>query len=666
MVGIVWPGKMRRGALLVALGVGVALLACYLPTMCPTISGGDSGELATAVHTMGVAHPTGYPLYLMTGKLFDLLPWGEPAGRLAFFSALCSAAMGAVLAWLVIVLTGSLAGGLLAGLAAGLNGWVWTSATQAEVYALNLLLITAEMAALSRWQRRPTPGSVALVAAVAGLGLTHHRMSLFFSAPAVVWVLVGTRPCRARTFGWALLAGLTPLLLYLWLPWRSAHHPPIDWGNTSGSLAFFWMHVKAQQYLPYAFAAKDPLGAGSAFCRQLYGQFGIVSLVLALAGCAGLRGPRHRPVMLCLALGALLTAIWAAWYGVPDRGAFFTPVLPALALWLGMGLALLAEVASRLHFSRTLARLVRPAALLVAVFIPGTLVVQNWSVVNLHGNYRDRERAELMMAGIPRQAVVIVQGDDVSGGSLYVTYCLGRRPVPTLATAYRAVTAWALPVLPSPLREAALATVPVILHDAAAAPQALVTETRRRLEPARPLYTTIPLESPPPGWEYLVDEPISRLVAPPGVPTMPVPPGAQPLLEATARTAQVISVSLPSRAKRGRPCALDVAIRWRGNGIAPRNMVTVLLAHPSLFAESAGGNYLSLGAERPRDRLVTRVAPLLFGASLPPSPPGTCYRQRIYLMPGRQLRPGHYRVLLGLMSERGRGALRQVGHLAVD
>src|SRR4051794_26172736 len=78
---------------ILALGVGVASLLVYLRTMCRTIYVGDSGELAAAVHVLGIPHPPGYPLYVLLGKLFSMLvPIGKPALRLNIFSAVCASA----------------------------------------------------------------------------------------------------------------------------------------------------------------------------------------------------------------------------------------------------------------------------------------------------------------------------------------------------------------------------------------------------------------------------------------------------------------------------------------------------------------------------------------------------------------------------------------------
>ncbi|MGB5138628.1 MAG: DUF2723 domain-containing protein, partial [Candidatus Zixiibacteriota bacterium] len=57
-------------------GVGIFLstLILYLVTAYPTVAYIDSGELAVANWTLGIAHPTGYPLYTLIGRLFSLLP----------------------------------------------------------------------------------------------------------------------------------------------------------------------------------------------------------------------------------------------------------------------------------------------------------------------------------------------------------------------------------------------------------------------------------------------------------------------------------------------------------------------------------------------------------------------------------------------------------------
>ncbi|HET6512579.1 MAG TPA: DUF2723 domain-containing protein, partial [Candidatus Kapabacteria bacterium] len=67
--------------MLVQLRPGIAALAAfvisfivYLLTMDPGLGYIDSGELATACSRLGIAHPTGYPLFTLIGWVFSNLP----------------------------------------------------------------------------------------------------------------------------------------------------------------------------------------------------------------------------------------------------------------------------------------------------------------------------------------------------------------------------------------------------------------------------------------------------------------------------------------------------------------------------------------------------------------------------------------------------------------
>jgi hypothetical protein len=62
-------------------------LAVYLTTVSPTVNFIDSGELITAVREPGIAHPPGYPLYVLLGYVASHVLWGEEAWRVNVLSA---------------------------------------------------------------------------------------------------------------------------------------------------------------------------------------------------------------------------------------------------------------------------------------------------------------------------------------------------------------------------------------------------------------------------------------------------------------------------------------------------------------------------------------------------------------------------------------------------
>jgi hypothetical protein len=57
-----------------ALLVSAVSFVVYLTTVAPGLDFIDSGELSTDVYTLGICHPTGYPLFTLVGFIFSHLP----------------------------------------------------------------------------------------------------------------------------------------------------------------------------------------------------------------------------------------------------------------------------------------------------------------------------------------------------------------------------------------------------------------------------------------------------------------------------------------------------------------------------------------------------------------------------------------------------------------
>ena len=87
-------GDSRRRLLdlLIAFLLAGAAFALYVATLAPTVLAGDGGEFQFVPYLLGVAHPTGYPLYTLLGWAWShLLPVGDVAYRLNLFSAFWAA-----------------------------------------------------------------------------------------------------------------------------------------------------------------------------------------------------------------------------------------------------------------------------------------------------------------------------------------------------------------------------------------------------------------------------------------------------------------------------------------------------------------------------------------------------------------------------------------------
>ena len=94
---------------LAAFAVAVVAFVFYVLTLAPSVVFIDSGELATGAATLGIAHPTGYPLFSLVGYLFTHLPIGGSmvykANLMAAF--FCAAGAGAFTLLIQFILSSS-------------------------------------------------------------------------------------------------------------------------------------------------------------------------------------------------------------------------------------------------------------------------------------------------------------------------------------------------------------------------------------------------------------------------------------------------------------------------------------------------------------------------------------------------------------------------------
>ena len=213
------------------LGVAIALLVVIGGTLLPGVGYWDTGEFQAVAPSLGIAHPTGYPLYILLGKLASTIPFGSIAWRMNVFSALCTALAGGGLSALLVRGGVGLPWAILAGAGYGWARNVWSVSTHADPHTLNAVWSVLLVAVA--WSATESERWVAWwgLAFLMGLGLGNH-MILVMALPGLVVALVLARPDWARSprrWGAAVFAFACGLLVYAYLPLRSAMNPPLDY-----------------------------------------------------------------------------------------------------------------------------------------------------------------------------------------------------------------------------------------------------------------------------------------------------------------------------------------------------------------------------------------------------------------------------------------------------
>ncbi len=189
------PVKPSRAALLFSCAVFLLVVIVYLCTLESTVvSRKDNGEMISAAHVLGIIHPTGYPLWTMLARLFDLLPVGHTSAyRMALLSAVSLAAASAIICWLVVTLSESLLAGPFAGLIFAFWLPTWSQAVVAESYGPQALLIALFLLSLWLWEGKRSPRALMWVALAAGFASSNHRTGFLLVAPALPFAFWLTR-----------------------------------------------------------------------------------------------------------------------------------------------------------------------------------------------------------------------------------------------------------------------------------------------------------------------------------------------------------------------------------------------------------------------------------------------------------------------------------------
>lgn len=464
-------------------------LLIYLSTTSPTVNFIDSGELITALYEPGIAHPPGYPLYVLLGYVASHLLPGEVAWRVNAFSAFWGAMAVLVLFLLLLEVAGFARRSVvalaqehqgraskrqrkqgtsvsdtaqkttdvtpspwpelvLAGSAASLfaaSGSFWSRTAQAKMYTLHYFFVVfiflcalKYRAAFERGDRAGTRRWLLVTALAGGLSLTNHMMSILL-APGLLVVLLAGSGWRERLNtllrNWyiAVPAAILPLLLYVYLPVRSSQSPVMNWGAPT-TWDDFYRHITGWQYRVYLFGtAGDNLERVVNYASQQWWLLTPVVL-LAAAGGAYVLARASRSIFAATAATAAMTLVFSLAYGISEIEPYMVPFYIMLTVWIGGGaLAWFAGTAidsRQTHPHEVAAR--RRLWLVTGAVTVSVLVLVSIIFQYPRQNHREDRLAEQFVqnvfAELPQNSLLITDYWDFYAPTYYLQHVRGLRP----------------------------------------------------------------------------------------------------------------------------------------------------------------------------------------------------------------------------------------------
>ncbi|XP_047623380.1 transmembrane protein 260 isoform X4 [Phacochoerus africanus] len=290
-------GPRRSRGLRGGVAVFAAVAAVFTLTLPPSVPGGDSGkvlsgssllprrwsalsslgELITAAHELGVAHPPGYPLFTLVAKLAIILfPFGSVAYRVNLLCGLFGAVAAALLFFTVFRLSGSYAGGILAAGVFSFSRLTWQWSIAAEVFSLNNLFVGLLMALTVHFEEAATSQERSKIAKIGafccGLSLCNQHTIVLYVLCIIPWILFRLLKEKELSLGSLLNLSLfftAGLLPYIYLPISSyLHQARWTWGDQTTLLGFL-THFLREEYGTFSLAKSE---IGSSMSEILLSQ----------------------------------------------------------------------------------------------------------------------------------------------------------------------------------------------------------------------------------------------------------------------------------------------------------------------------------------------------------------------------------------------------------
>ncbi|MEE9555424.1 MAG: DUF2723 domain-containing protein [candidate division Zixibacteria bacterium] len=406
----------RRGNFILFFTPFALSFILYLKTACPTVFVGDSGELTTAIYTLGIAHPPGYPLLTLLGKFYLMFSIGNPAYALNIFAGLCASVSAGFVSLIVkkIVFTSEdsnntwiLALSIISGCLWATSNALWASATAFEVYSFGIMIISIIVYFLIRYIDSSRFCFIAVSIYLLSLGLANH-LTVSALLPGVVFLIVSSIDFKKQILLFLLFAfGLT---IYLYIPLRSAQYPLIDWGHPA-TFSSFWEHVSARRYEAYL----SGIGLGNYFAGMARG-FRILGeqypTGLIYAGFLGLLISVRGKIKITLILMLVANLAIVSTYEIPDMDQYYLPT--SFVLTIGM-IALISSISKWISARR--AGIIAMTIMIIAL------------CVSSYSNYRPNDQSSNTLAydygieilnSVPGNSILVTFGDKGNFPILYL------------------------------------------------------------------------------------------------------------------------------------------------------------------------------------------------------------------------------------------------------
>jgi hypothetical protein len=437
----------------------IAAFIVYMFTLAPSVVQIDSGELAAVQATLGIAHPTGYPLFTMLGYLFSLIPLPfTKIFQLNILAAIyCAAAVGVFTYTIKYCLDNlssfktknsvqkesskkekkkgkyqieksdkqdglsdyiKLITAIFGGLILAFSGTFWFQSTSVEVYSLHLLLINLiilfllkayvnsfENDKLTHWL---------LFAFFLALGFTNHLTTLMI-LPGTAYLYFSRYKFNSASFKklalMILLFAAILVVIYSYLPMRAAQNPILNWGNPVDWEKIL-RHVSGKQYQVWLFSSFDSAGKQFSHFWSILPFEYYLGLLLAVIGLF-VSIFKSRKLAWFILITFVFTVLYSINYDIHDIDSYFLLAFIMLSFFAAFGALKILEMKS----------LRKNLAIIILVVVIAIQLYFNFIKVNQSGVYTFEDYTKSVLNTVPKNSIIFsYQWDYFISASYYYQF----------------------------------------------------------------------------------------------------------------------------------------------------------------------------------------------------------------------------------------------------
>ncbi|HEX9251824.1 MAG TPA: DUF2723 domain-containing protein [Ignavibacteriaceae bacterium] len=418
----------------------------YIITIAPSVIQIDTGELAAVQCTLGIAHPTGYPLFTILGYFFSLiqLPFSKIFQMNLLAALYCSAAISVFTFTAKLVLdnlsefrfiknakeksnrkkkdsaknaqfvtassfelseTTKIISAIFGGLFLALSKTFWFQSTSVEVYSLHLMLITIIILALIKaFILSDKDNKISkywiIFAVTLALGFTNHMTTLLI-IPAVAYLYFVKNGFNSKSIKQIvfMLIIFFPILIlfYSYMPIRASQSPLMNWGNPIDWERII-RHISGQQYQVWLFSSKEAAAKQfNYFIGNLPKEFSF-SLIVSIAGLI-VSFIYARKFFIFNIIVFLSTVLYSINYDINDIDSYFLLAYISLAFFTVFGIVQMILFAANKKME-----IIMPVAVLV--LLAGIQFYSNYDDVNQRNNFLYEDYTKSLLNTLPENSIV--------------------------------------------------------------------------------------------------------------------------------------------------------------------------------------------------------------------------------------------------------------------